>query len=88
MSAEPPNEDPSPPSGSEIGGAKLGARPPASLWRRPFLVLVGTRAASTLAFQVQAVAVGWQIYALTHSAFQLGMVGLAQALRLLVMIRR
>ncbi len=27
---------------------------------------------------MQAVAVGWQIYALTHSAFQLGMVGLVQ----------
>jgi len=41
---------------------------------------VGSRASSTLAFQVQAVAVGWQIYALTHSTFQLGMVGLAQFL--------
>ena len=36
------------------------------------------RGASALAFQMQAVAVGWQIYALTHSTFQLGMVGLAQ----------
>jgi MFS family permease len=36
------------------------------------------RVASGLAFQMQAVAVGWQIYALTNSKFQLGMVGLAQ----------
>jgi len=38
------------------------------------------RGASALAFQMQAVAVGWQIYALTHSTFELGLVGLAQFL--------
>jgi MFS family permease len=36
------------------------------------------RVASGVAFQMQAVAVGWQIYELTHSTFQLGMVGLVQ----------
>jgi MFS family permease len=36
------------------------------------------RVASGLAFQMQAVAVGWQIYDLTHSTFALGMVGLVQ----------
>ncbi len=35
---------------------------------------------STIAFQAQAVAVGWQIYALTGSAVYLGLVGLAQFL--------
>jgi MFS family permease len=34
---------------------------------------------------VQAVAVGWQIYALTHSTFQLGMVGLAQFLPMVLL---
>jgi MFS family permease len=38
------------------------------------------RVASALAVQMQAVAVGWQVYALTGSAFALGMVGLAQFL--------
>ncbi len=38
------------------------------------------RVGSALSFQMQAVAVGWQIYSLTHSTFQLGMVGLAQFL--------
>jgi MFS family permease len=33
---------------------------------------------STLAFQTQAVAVGWQLYALTGSALDLGLVGLVQ----------
>jgi MFS family permease len=36
------------------------------------------RVAAGVAFQMQAVAVGWQIYELTHSTFQLGMVGLVQ----------
>jgi MFS family permease len=36
------------------------------------------RIASSLAFQMLAVAVGWRIYALTDSAFDLGLVGLAQ----------
>jgi MFS family permease len=38
------------------------------------------RVASGMAFQIQAVAVGWQVYDLTHSTFQLGMVGLVQFL--------
>ena len=33
---------------------------------------------STLAYHMQAVAVGWQVYALTGSAFYLGLVGLVQ----------
>jgi MFS family permease len=36
------------------------------------------RVAAGVAFQMQAVAVGWKIYELTHSTFQLGMVGLVQ----------
>src|SRR5262249_58960723 len=39
-----------------------------------------SRILSTLAFQMQAVAVGWQLYALTGSALDLGLVGLAQFL--------
>jgi MFS family permease len=42
------------------------------------------RVASGMAFQIQAVAVGWQIYDLTHSTFQLGMVGLAQFVPIVV----
>jgi MFS family permease len=38
------------------------------------------RVASGLSFQMQAVALGWQVYSLTHSTFQLGMIGLAQFL--------
>ena len=38
------------------------------------------RLAAVFAYQMQAVAIGWQIYALTGSVFDLGLVGLAQFL--------
>jgi MFS family permease len=43
------------------------------------------RICSTISFQVTAVAVGWQVYALTHSTFALGMVGLVQFLPMLLL---
>jgi len=46
----------------------------------PFRLFWLARVCSTLAFQMQGVAVGWQIYALTGSAWYLGLVGLAQFL--------
>jgi hypothetical protein len=42
------------------------------------------RICSTISFQVTAVAVGWQVYALTQSTFALGMVGLVQFLPMLL----
>jgi MFS family permease len=36
------------------------------------------RVATTMAYQMQSVAIGWQIYDLTNSALDLGLVGLAQ----------
>ena len=38
-----------------------------------------------MAFQIQAVAVGWQIYDITHSTFQLGMAGLVQFLPIVLL---
>jgi MFS family permease len=53
--------------------------PEESLLRhRPFCFFVLARVASTLALQMQVVAVGWQIYQMTGSAFDLGMIGLVQ----------
>jgi MFS family permease len=43
------------------------------------------RICSTVSFQITAVAVGWQVYALTHSTFALGMVGLAQFLPMVLL---
>ncbi len=45
-----------------------------------FLIFLLARISSALASQMLAVAVGWQIYALTGNAFYLGLVGLAQFL--------
>ena len=43
---------------------------------RPFLFFVSARAFSEFSYQIGTVALGWQVYALTGSAFALGMVGL------------
>ncbi len=43
---------------------------------RPVTLLWFARVTTALAYQMQAVAVGWQIYVMTSSAFLLGMVGL------------
>ena len=54
--------------------------PPSLSRNRGFQRFYGARVLSSLAFQMLAVAMGWHIYALTHSAFALGLVGLAQFL--------
>jgi MFS family permease len=48
------------------------------LWHRPFLLYFSVRGLSEFAQLIGAVAVGWQVYALSGSAFDLGLVGLAQ----------
>jgi MFS family permease len=55
------------------------SRPASNLWRhRPFLHYFASRSLSEFSYQIAAVAVGWQIYALTHSALDLGLAGLVQ----------
>ena len=46
----------------------------------PFQLYFWGRGFSNFSRQIMAVAVGWQVYALTNSAFALGMVGLVQFL--------
>src|SRR5665213_2794077 len=53
---------------------------------RPFVFYFGARGFSEFASMIGAVAVGWQIYALTESAFDLGMIGLAQFVPTLVLV--
>src|SRR5439155_9085920 len=48
------------------------------LRQAPLALFLGSRVLSTLAVHMQTVAVGWQLYALTGSAFDLGLVGLVQ----------
>lgn len=52
----------------------------------PYLFYVTTRCFSRFSSQIAAVAVGWQVYDMTGSAFQLGMVGLAQFLPMLLLV--
>ncbi|MGA2547428.1 MAG: MFS transporter [Rectinemataceae bacterium] len=53
--------------------------------QRPFAFFWFARVSATVAFQIQAVAIGWQMYKLTGSAFYLGLVGLAQFLPMFVL---
>jgi MFS family permease len=53
---------------------------------RPFRYYVSGRFLATLAVQMQSVAIGWQIYDITGSVLDLGLVGLAQFLPFLLLI--
>ena len=44
----------------------------------PFLLYFWARGVSEFSYMIAVVALGWQVYALSDSAFDLGMVGLAQ----------
>src|ERR1017187_5751814 len=48
------------------------------LQQRPFVLFWLARLASTMGYQVLAPAIGWQVYELPNSAFDLGLVGLIQ----------
>lgn len=70
-----PSSPPSPVPGADPSAPSL------PLHRHPGLVaFLCARTASSFSGCVQAVAVGWQIYALTHSTTALALVGLAQFL--------
>jgi MFS family permease len=48
------------------------------LEQRPFVLFWLSRVAATVGSQMMALLIGWQVYALTGSAFDLGLVGLIQ----------
>ncbi|MEJ0026923.1 MAG: MFS transporter [Rhizomicrobium sp.] len=52
--------------------------PPTVYRDRDFYVFAAVRFIVTIAFQIQSVAIGWQVYDITHSTFALGLVGLCQ----------
>src|SRR5581483_4298141 len=63
------------------------AAPQTSVFRnRSFLLYWLMRVSSSMAVQMQGLAVGWQIYDMTDSAFALGLIGLAQFLPLVVLL--
>src|SRR5579859_5761447 len=53
---------------------------------RSLACYTASRGLSELAYQIAAVAVGWQIYALSHSALYLGLSGLVQFMPTLVLV--
>jgi MFS family permease len=55
----------------------MPALPPA-LHHREFRRLWGSMLCSGFAMQMAAVAVGWQVYSINHSAFDLGLIGLVE----------
>jgi len=58
---------------------------PSVFAHRPFALFWASRVLSTTGFQMQSVAVGWLVYELTGSALDLGLVGLAQFVPMLVL---
>jgi MFS family permease len=56
----------------------VAAAPLSLLRQRSFVLFWGARTSTNGAYQMQAVAVGWQLYDLTHDPFDLGLVGLMQ----------
>jgi MFS family permease len=51
---------------------------PPALLHRDFRRLWSSMLASGVAMQMASVAVGWQVYTIHHSAFDLGLIGLAE----------
>ncbi len=51
---------------------------PPALVHRDFRLLWGSMLCSGLAMQMAQVAIGWQVYSIHHSAFDLGLIGLAE----------
>ena len=62
----------------ERRGRRRAHDPYAALRSRDFLYLIGGNTLATFGEQMLTVAIGWDIYARTHSALMLGFVGLAQ----------
>ncbi|GJJ00830.1 MFS transporter [Duganella rhizosphaerae] len=56
------------------------------LRHRNFALYLSARTLATLAVQMQNVAIGWQVYAMTHNLFDLGLIGLAQFAPFLLLI--
>ncbi|RNC71758.1 MAG: MFS transporter [Desulfuromonadales bacterium] len=67
-----------------MSSAPADSSPP--LRNRSFRFFLCARAAATIAYQMAGVAVGWQVYELTHRALDLGLVGLVQFIPSLVLV--
>ena len=57
-----------------------------ALTYRPYVFYLGALACVNFAVQIMSVAVGWQVYDITHDPYYLGIVGLAQFLPALALV--
>jgi MFS family permease len=73
------NSNPGVPA-SPLPTAPEPVHPRAAFQHRDFRLSLAASVAAVLAMQMQSVAVGWQVYDLTHRPLDLGFVGLAQFL--------
>jgi MFS family permease len=64
--------------------SSLPTGPYAAMKIPDFRLFVSARFTITLAIQIQAVVVGWQVYELTHDPLSLGLIGLAEAIPCIV----
>src|SRR3954451_4543633 len=62
------------------------AQPDSLLRHRPFVLFWLARVATTMAYQMLVVAIGWQLYELTGNPFDLGLVGLAQFIPAILLV--
>ena len=75
------SQDPSSQNAQEQNADRPRHRGGRVVFRYPsFVRYMGARLLTVLALQMQSVAVGWQIYEITHSPLALGLTGLAQFL--------
>ncbi len=58
--------------------SELGPSPPGLMQQRPFVLFWLARVTSAGGYQMMALVIGWQVYELTNSAFDLGLIGLIQ----------
>src|SRR6185437_16121259 len=65
-----------------MGGVSFATRLPPALRIRDYGLLWLTTLLTGFGLQMVAVAVGWQVYAIRRSAFDLGLIGLAEFLPL------
>src|SRR5207249_662477 len=72
-------------SSRQDGSVALRRRLPLPLQQRDFALIWGANIANAFAGQMVAVAIGWQVYAIHRSAFDLGLIGLCEFAPLLVL---
>jgi MFS family permease len=73
------------PLSTAVSSIERGAHATAAFRHRAFRHFLGARFLVVVGGQMQSVAIGWQVYALTHDPLKLGWVGLAQFLPMMLL---